>query len=380
MENRREEILGLKRLLVGVLVTALLITLLPFENMGTFVAKAEDVITENMPETLLKHDLFLNATQVSIQDVWNEETSEITKTAEAALQEILGTGNFATIYPNGVIIQNNANRDLDFSGIDLMIPAGVVGIDLGGYSIVNVATISFDLKTTSSSTEYEYNFFVLGDNVNSTISFAESEAARTVWYVEPNQQVVLYGVDVVNADIIASTNYDYGSAFGYDGIYYTLPDNFDEEIYHSFNWYAIYREGKGVFRYDNGALYVDKLYSEMVQGGITDGVYQLMLSESLAPSEMEETVYVDKTIYAKEVMEYIATEGKNCKIGCFGINTYENPKTALIADSSMYGVYSITDEVQNDESKHVMTLYEYTGWLETEKDETDNTYYLILYL
>ena len=35
MENRREEILGLKRLLVGVIVTALLITMLPFENLMT---------------------------------------------------------------------------------------------------------------------------------------------------------------------------------------------------------------------------------------------------------------------------------------------------------------------------------------------------------
>ena len=45
MENRREEILGLKRLLVSVIVTALLITMLPFENMGIIVAKAEETMS-----------------------------------------------------------------------------------------------------------------------------------------------------------------------------------------------------------------------------------------------------------------------------------------------------------------------------------------------
>ena len=61
MENRREEIIGLKRLLVGVLVSALLITMLPFESMGTFVAKADDVVTETTITSLSEVDIFANA-------------------------------------------------------------------------------------------------------------------------------------------------------------------------------------------------------------------------------------------------------------------------------------------------------------------------------
>ena len=44
MENRREEIMGLKRLLVGVVVCALLITMLPFKNMGGIFANAEEIL------------------------------------------------------------------------------------------------------------------------------------------------------------------------------------------------------------------------------------------------------------------------------------------------------------------------------------------------
>lgn len=365
MENRREEIKGLKRLLVGVIVSTLLITMLPFESMGTFVARAENVVTENMPESLSEHELFLNAAQVMVNNV--EE-----------LQQILSENDFATTYSNGVIIKYEGEQDLDFSGADLIIPAGFVGVELGGASIINIGSISFDLKTTSSSTEYGYNFFVLGDNANSTIAFVEGEAEKTIWQVEPNQQVVLYGVDVVNADIIVSTSEEDGSAFGYDGIYYELPDGYDEDTYRYYDWYAMYREGKGVFRYENGTLYADKLYSDTVQSGITDGVYQLMLDESLTPQVDNYSNYINKVIYTKEAMEYIATEGNDCKLGCFDINTYENPKTELVVDSNSYGVYSITDKVENDESKHVMTLYEYIGgWGNTEQEGDTSAYVYI---
>ena len=373
MENRREEIKGLKRLLVGVIVSTLLITMLPFESMGTFVAKAENVVTENMPESLSEHELFLDATPVSIKDVIDEETSEVTKTAEERLQEVLSTEDFATTYPNGVIIKNEANRDLDFNGMDLMIPAGIVGIELGGYSITNVASISFDLKTTSSSSEYGYNFFVLGDNANSTIAFVEGEAEKTIWQVEPNQQVVLYGVDVVNADVIAYTADEnangeecgeYGVVLGYDGLYLELP------AYYEANWeqqYAIYREEKGIFRYnkEKDILYIDRLYEGIIVGEnalLDDGSFDLCLL-NIVTGEMSwnEMNWANKQVYSKSAMEQLASITGDASLCYYGGTLIQNPKIELYTEWDGHGVYTVTDEKDADSDKHVMTIYDYRG-------------------
>ena len=113
--------------------------------------------------------------------------------------------------------------------------------------------------------EGESSLYVLGDGTNSTIEFIEPIDVQNEWIVNANQRLVLQGVQVVNADIIVNTNEEYGTSFGYDEVYIDLPKQ-ENNTYPYHHWYAIYREGKGVFRYEKyqDVLYVDKLFPEML--------------------------------------------------------------------------------------------------------------------
>ena len=136
MENRREKILGTKKLLAGVLIATLLITLLPFENMGTLVVKGADA------STATGLDVFDECGMSSKEMiVVNEQTTEdgmVLSAEEVFVNYLYGYSEDA--YPNGMILELACDLDLSADVIEsLPLFIGKIGIYLNGYSITGIA-------------------------------------------------------------------------------------------------------------------------------------------------------------------------------------------------------------------------------------------------
>lgn len=335
MENRREEIIGLKRLLVGVLVSALLITMLPFESMGSFVAKADDVVTETTITSLSEVDIFANA-----------YGTEVTSADE--LNAILNEANEGTdTYTGGVII--TLKNNIDFKEEGLTLPNVPVGIEMGEYSIQNINYV----ENTEGSILYVLgngsNFF----HFNGGEKIIENEDGSTttmVWPVDlwmgEGQSMVFYDVELQNVSIVASQ----GATFGVNNYYYEVPMAAENG---STNWTLYYNSQEGIYRNKleyieqgdlastDSILYVDELYFEE---GNTE-VYNVQAFE-IRGGDMP---IPNKFVYSQEAAEAIPVSKVKYDNNAF-VGEYTKPNGAFMVDSQ-YGMYTLSDDGKT------MTIY-----------------------
>lgn len=309
MENRKAEILGLKRLLVGVIVAALLITILPFENMGSLVAWAE-----NANGSTLQSGVLLDATLVEIADV---TTDGKTVTAEDQILEYLNTENFSSVYPNGLILKNASGRDLDFSQTYLYFPAGKVGLDLGGY---NLYTSSIDLAPMSTEEGAEQPYTSIYGEEGSSIYWnnPEVDSSETTVAIGANAQLAFN--EEVNIDNLAfRIEYGQGLTIGTE----SFAVGAETEVrYYKANNYRLLVE-------DYRTGYYEALYDSAFQ--TTDSGERYFDIENYScpvAADAGQFVYNAGVIPADVKIMY-------------GGVLYENPGTALMTDYT-YGLCNIS--------------------------------------
>lgn len=135
MKMSKGEKRSVKKVFIGILVMTLLVTMLPFEQMGRIIARAADISTDTSDLQSSEYFSDLNTVVVWIEDETAEET---TIPAEQRFQETIesvASGKYADY--DAVILKLGKDLDLTSYAIDSVL-SGKVGIDLNGYSITNI--------------------------------------------------------------------------------------------------------------------------------------------------------------------------------------------------------------------------------------------------
>ena len=329
MENRREEIKGLKRLLVGVLVAALLITMLPFENMGTLVVKGADT---NIG-TKVFSEIGINFDTVTPILIAAEETDAGIVTAEEVFINTLNSYN-ATDYPNGMLLQLTCDLNLSTSET---IPffAGKIGIYLNGYSITGITPeyITVNKPAAMPETGYANQLVIVGgtdstNSINSTLSF-EGNVVNGVeqlatWDIQQGCQIIFSQVNLDNVDIIANA----GSAIGDDGWRYEVPaaDTTSE--------FLCYRQKEGRSIYQQEITSDQETIMYLTDLKLNEGVISFDISkpyfENTSKIVFDESVV---TLLPEKVSYY------NSKYTA----EYTSPTVPFVTDQT-YGMYSVSED------------------------------------
>lgn len=356
MRIDKEEKRSLKKLFVGILVMALLVTMMPFENIGKIVAKAEGatVIEEEKTTSSLQSTAPFNADTpviwvesyvlegnsgtVSAAQVFREKLSEIAEAMQNKAQNP---------YPNGVILKLGESVDLEEASI--ILPSGYVGIDMGDYSIKSIGMLEVQKTEPLEMTEeYGTNLFVLGTDKNSfefegIVEVIEGDAGtieETIpkdLYLSEGTQFVFTNVDVQNAVITAGQ----GSAFGYNDFYYEVPilteDSLEEikVIYDSKMGAGVYRMSTKLEGDMPAAIYVDDLY-------IKDDIETFDVITS-AMDSYSTYIYTEEAV-ANIPVDVTLTYRNECFVA-----EYPNPGIEFIIDEN--GMYSLSAD------KRTATVY-----------------------
>lgn len=309
MENRREEIQGLKRLLVGVLVAALLITMLPFESMGTLVFGAEGEM-----ESPLQTGVLANAKVVTIVDTTKDDGQggQTEYTPEDQILDYLNEFSSET-YENGLILKNGTTEALDFSNSSLVFPKGKVGLDLGENDLY-ASYIDVSAMGTEEGAEQPYAA-IYGDegsgiyNMDSYSDFPETS-------VQIGDKAALEISGSIDLDEVAFS-VGYGQELVINGEDLSV-ENAEETRFYKANNYKILLD----------SLLQTTYYEEIhdIEGNSFDILgYKCPVSQA-----MDVRYYVFEAGVIPADMDILYLD-----------NTYLNPGTALRADYE-YGLYNIT--------------------------------------
>ena len=347
MRIDREEKRSLKRLFVGILVVALLVTMLPYGNIGAIVARAEGT-----------SDLFtavgITAEPIIIADKLDEAGETVLVSAEELFLEYMW--NYSTeTYPDGMLLQ--LDSDLDFSQLansgksaSFDIYGMNIGIDMQGHSISNIYMSMASPASLETLEPEDYgNFIVVGQGAN-VFHFASPKGANVnetlpaEMEVQQGNQLLFSGVDVQNVNVTAVP----GSSFGINGYYYNLGDGSDTN---PANEYAFYNDGEGLFKFDqwNSILYVEELYEEVLQETTEFDVFYKSINNNI--NTIAE--WISSYVYSDIAMKTI---GDRTLI--YNDEAYINPQVGVTVDST-YGVYNISTETNGDEVTKIMTIYAY---------------------
>lgn len=309
MRIDREEKKSLKKLLAGILVMALVLTMMPISGMGAFEAKAES----------LKKGILANA------------TTFVVATAEEfydALEGIDANGNQIGVSSDGIIIQLAGNIDFEGGGISL--PSFPVGIEMRDYEITGLGYLDYVGEASLDLIEgYRYNLIVQGTKKNKFAFYPQKsemgdESTQTRTYIIDGMQVIFSNVDVQEVLITAEA----GSAFGYNDFFYEVPIPTEDVeqtqlVYDSKMGIGIYRSGKSGG--DMPTVYVDELHFK-------EGITEFNVTNALDSY----TTYV----YTEEVVSSIPSNVKLIYENYVSKETYDVPDQEFIVDND-YGMYAV---------------------------------------
>lgn len=394
MRIEKEEKRSLKKLFVGILVMALLVTMLPFEQMGQIVAKAADeTVTEADKKTSSLQSVAPFSAETPV--VWIEsvvlEGNSGTIPAGQRFQEelynivvtIQSKGEDA--YPNGVILKLGEDVDLENFPVDNFF-VGNIGIDLNGYSITNM---NLSEKPSIIEGTNETSLFIYSAIEGSVFSFMQLESdvlMNAEWYIYSGQKLVFDGVDVQNVNIFVEP----GAGFGFNEHVYDLsmPDDMssvEERVY----FYA-----------DQGLFYVENDYkSEMQQP--TFYVEELFLDED-SPKTFD--VYIDPSgggdrmyyhyEYSQAAVDALKAQGMKLLYDNYMFSVeYEVPDVPFTVDDQ-YGIYSVSDDnttmtiygagaqigkLYDNDDLYVEVYGPYTRILESEDGSTEIPYDKVIF-
>lgn len=308
---------GFKALFAVVLVMTLLVTMLPFENMGTIAAKAEET-------SALKTGLLASAPIVTV---------------DSAEKFKLAINNETTDYSNGLIIV--LKDDIDFEHMSLSLPIYPLGIDMGSYSITGICDISFGYVNSLTMLEgYNGNLFVLGDGETSTFEFVSEGDIPVDWQIGNQEQVVFSGVNLKNVNITANP----GSAFGYNDFYYEVPTM---ETDTSPQWYVYYYADEGLYRsktdystdYPSVTAYVEELFFPEDY----KGPFDVQRSSVQISGSGDDIIVPNKYVYSQKAVDSMPDNVNLLFSNGWFQAEYTNPGVAFTADSQ-YGLYSTSED------------------------------------
>lgn len=318
-----------KRIFVGILVMALLVTMLPLENMGSLVSNAAE--TTPVGQNLFK-EYSITPESIDVADVMNTDGTK--KAAEAVFVEYL-QGYTKTSYPNGIILK--LTRDLDFSGYSgINFWAGNVGIDLNGCQITGLTENAFLQPETMTE---KRNLVFIGGADGTTqgkLCFAGTvrdslEYLNEGWYIYNLQNVAFSNVTLEGVDIIAES----GASIGDDGIRVTVPSGQTDEIL------VCYRQGEGVSTYNMVEEEIDTYYTRnlyLTDFKPSDDVTTYDIYKDCFQGEdfWVGGIYYDASILAS-LPSTVSFRG------LFGQCEYSTPTTAFQVDP-VYGFYGISED------------------------------------
>lgn len=305
MESRKENVLNLKRLLIGVLVGALLLTMVSFDNIGSLVAKAE--VTVATPKE--------NVLEVTVGDVASFQTA--LSEYEADLE------THSPNYSNGVVITLSADLDFSTNEILVNIPTGDIYILLDGYSMYGCASLQF-VNGDAANLEYLTNMYISGSG--SVQAGSMDVTTITDWEIPAQIQVSI--TSEVGINLIRFCVGIGGAALvGDKDLINTI-----ESIYN----YILYNSEEGLYKYkvDRQMLYIEELSTASCTGTSFD--MQEIKTSSLV-SDVTSYVYSEKAIQAIPADVTLTYDN-----GIF-VGEYENPGVSLIADEDI-GLYHASED------------------------------------
>lgn len=333
MQKENEKKPSLKKVIAGLLVGTLILTLLPFENMGTLVVKGADA------STATGLDVFDECGMSSKERiVVNEQTTEdgmVLSAEEVFVNYLYGYSEDA--YPNGMILELACDLDLSADVIEtLPLFIGKIGIYLNGYSITGILPERIMVNEPEVMPDMGYaNQLVIVGETNSTLSFegqvVDDVEQITSWDIWQGCQVIFSQVTLDNVDIIANA----GSAIGDDGWRYEVPaaDTTTE--------FLCYRqeEGRSIYQEEITSDQETILY-------LTD----LELNEGITSFDISKPYfeYIPKIVFDESVVALLPEKVSyyNSKYTA----EYTSPTVPFVTDQT-YGMYSVSEDGT------ILTLY-----------------------
>ena len=341
MRIDREEKRSLKRLLVGILVTALVVTMIPFHGVSKIVAKAEEIVVPTDSATTL----IVEAEEIgSLDDA---------KSAEQVVQEGFETYLAdSSKYTSGMVI--NLHTDLDLSTLYLKggrIPENLYFVlnDNNLYGCNNLSYLGDDysklyVNITGAGSVYAGVIPETGEakieewNLRDEMHVIVSSAVDSSWIrfiMDPNSSVNLLKENRILENQI---NSDYSS--------------------------VIYSELEGLYKIPIGSssIYVEEISSAMIKD-------KTLNIQSLGADS--EVLWSEKYIYTESALACIPSDTRLVADLGFGEQEYANPKVPFIVDTT-YGLYSL------EETTDGMTMIIYSmcwngmhNFQEVEKNSTE---------
>lgn len=311
MENRREEIAGLKRLLVGVIVSALFITMLPFENLGGIFAKAEEKLVPK------EEAVIVNAQASTEQGSTERAEDKITaafQTYEKSPEE----------YPNGMVINVYEDIYLDYVSVSGIVPENIYFVVPENVGAVKI--YGFDYFTNSMEAVEKLNIYITGNAAIyavGTNSDFDPETTVYEWGLRSGMQVTTGST--VNIDMIRF-RIEQGASADLMGegrtIRLPLDSSYNCAFYSTVEgWYVINEMEASVT--EIGAAYIENGTFDVNAYAKEIGVSRVVYTQDAVNSLPEGvTLTYDNNLYVK---------------------TYQNPGTSFIVDN-VNGMYHVSED------------------------------------
>ncbi len=330
MENKREEILGLKRLVVGVIVSTLLITMLPIENFGGIFAKAEEISIPSEEEAM--YVPVESSTEAgSTETVEDTITNALYKYGE--ITDDFPNG-LAEQYPMGMVVK--VYEDIDLSNVYSggIVPKNIYFVfpeDTTAKTIYGFENFVYNMETAES-----LNIYVSGDATIYAVgkdSDWQPETTICEWYLQGDVHVTT--ASTVNTDMVRF-HVEQGASVTLLGEGKTIELLEDSPYY-----YTCYNTSEGQYSYSDTEVLVEEIGSVYIEDGVFDVNAYTIESEDMGAI---------KTTYAESAVKGLP-EGTVLKYynGC-NIAEYPNPGTSFSVDEE-YGMYSLSV------SDKTMTIY-----------------------
>ena len=320
MKIDREEKRSLKRLLVGILVTALVVTMIPFHGVSKIIAKAEEIVVPTADTALV---ITLNETEAPEVQISNA----ISKYDPA-------------VAPDGIVI--NIPFDVDFSALEVngdYAPEKVYFVLSDGatlYDCTRINNFFFDGLAALP----DQSVFIVGDGRLSAQTMQEASYGEwmTEWwlneytYLTIDSQVdtsyVRFSIPAGSVLSLLEKNRVIDNTLG-----------IDEEYYY-------YNVQQGCVRFTNGETYVEEIGSDMIVDGVFDiNSFNMEFAGGDMPVKMFYTQYAIDTFPEDAQILYYNN----------AFNAYYNmPQEEFIVDEQ-YGIYSVSDDGKE------MTIYALYG-------------------
>lgn len=316
MRIDREEKRSLKRLLIGILVTALLVTMVPFHGAAKIVAKAEEIVvptdetalvvtlnqtespTDQISTAISKYDPSVDSDGIVINIPFDVDFSALEVKGDYAPEKVYFVlSNDATLY--GCTCINN----FFFDGLDALPDQSVFIVGDGRLSAQTMQDASYGEWMTEWWLN-EYTYLTIDSQVDTSYVRFSIPAGSVLSLLEKNR-------------VIDNTL----------GI--------DEEYYY-------YNVQQGCVRFTNGETYVEEIGSDM----IVDGVFDInSFNMEFAGGDMPVNM-----IYTQYAIDTFPEDAKLLYHNDAFYAYYNMPSEEFIVDEE-YGIYSISDDGKE------MTIY-----------------------